>query len=502
MVVCFSVGASSEGVAKKLEKLVDNAKFYTYSDIESIVKDAKLRHINYNRIIISNAIIHDVEEDLRTLNSFIKDYSSNTEIIMLLNGKYENKDEAGTTFLEMFNSPMYACFDLEKTTVKVLSDITTKEILELNEHYKSSIYRVTKENSKIENTSSGNINTNEDTSFSSEMNSNENQDNSSGNLYNYSSNMSETNLTTNKDNYEVSNNSNFSSGVSGLDGNDFSDDLNIDFEEELSLGSFGSSHSDTGFLYEEEEDLKEFKESRSLEDIPKEDQSQGKVNTSFIKPLVQPKMGLEESTVGIQTPVQSLSTNIEIIISPRNYNVSQKVIDMALNCVNLNRMSALVVDLDYKQNDILSYINTSRFYKQGYNVGITNCKVYMEDGVGVISNGYGLSVTESDVSRLLTSKVISQYEKVFVYCPVDCIDVLSMDAILISDISLYVGNCVSSYISISLGLSNRSKVNLEREYNIIKKSKVVLENTKNAKEELKLFSDMVYFTNISWVDRI
>ena len=74
MEVAFSIGPKSLAVINRLKTLADNISFHTYPDIRSMVKEAMLRHISFDRIVFStvllqdqngNLSVEDVEGDLR-----------------------------------------------------------------------------------------------------------------------------------------------------------------------------------------------------------------------------------------------------------------------------------------------------------------------------------------------------------------------------------------------------------------------------------------------------
>ena len=143
MEVAFSIGPKSLAVINRLKTLADNISFHTYPDIRSMVKEAMLRHISFDRIVFStvllqdqngNLSVEDVEGDLRELNEFIKNYSDNTSIVLITN-QGTKELEVTEIFKSMFNSPMYTPVIMSKTTPKNLLEIVTEDITTLKTKY-------------------------------------------------------------------------------------------------------------------------------------------------------------------------------------------------------------------------------------------------------------------------------------------------------------------------------------------------------------------------------
>ena len=515
MVVCFSVGASSVAVASKLEKLVDNAKIFTFNSIPEIVKDATLRHISYNRMIISNAIITNVENDLTELNNFIKNYSSNTEIIILLNDKYDNMDETGELFNRLFNSPMYACFKLSKTTVKILLDLTAKSMLEITEKYKSFNYVISEK--MVENTEVSQVqsNINESTGKSERLVPNSEGNSYSENSGSYVGNDSAFGTNASYGEPEVWNNSNSISEGGPVDSVGYSDSAFSEEELDLSLGEFGSSHSDTGYLCsEDEEELDEiFGNNAGDRQVQENTKPIGVIKTQIV---TEGKEKSYETPMPIREKVQEnskvqdiVNSNISvfdfkksILLCSRSHDISLEIIDTALNIVNTKHESVLIVDLDYRQNTILSYLNSDKMYEQGYNNGIHNIKFYIEDGVAIVSNGYGCKVNPKDVETLFNSVQFGTYENVFVYCPIDCVDCIPDDVLKSLNIRLCVGGNLTTFLAVSNDICNREYVSLNKERYILANCTVEFTRESTTLEDMGLLSQRVFFANGSWVDRV
>ena len=255
-------------------------------------------------------------------------------------------------------------------------------------------------------------------------------------------------------------------------------EIEDDEEDLLSVGDYGEQHSDTGFLDEEEEDddpeLKAFlaskksqpktlteddinedteEEKNDFEDVMPEAEEPRKENISVgihsgtpagawrnttpkkeVKHTVSPKEEIDHKDVK-----PSKQANIDLICGVRGSQSSSAVADEAVDLATSKNAKVLVVDLDYKENGILAFIDTQTFYAKGYSLGISRLRVYTEDNVSVISNGYGSPVTVQEVRRLFSSGIFNKYDEVLIDCPIECLDVLDLELLRKCYILIYRG---------------------------------------------------------------
>ena len=141
MIVCFSIGSKSSNAIVTLKKSLDDVDFISFSTLPELVKETNLRHIRFDRIIISNNIVGNVDKELKDLNDFIKNYSSSTEIVLMLNTNLENYEDVAIKFASLFNSPLYAIVDPGKTTVKVIKSLVKDDIVSISEMYTPSFVK-------------------------------------------------------------------------------------------------------------------------------------------------------------------------------------------------------------------------------------------------------------------------------------------------------------------------------------------------------------------------
>ena len=137
MVVAFSIGDKSQVVINTLKKSADDIDFYTYINIQEMIRESMLRHISFDRIVFSTKILSksDPEGDLRELNEFIKNNSNGTEIVMIIQGKKQEGNSIDEVFINMFNSPMYTPIILEKASPASLLQILKDDITALKTRY-------------------------------------------------------------------------------------------------------------------------------------------------------------------------------------------------------------------------------------------------------------------------------------------------------------------------------------------------------------------------------
>lgn len=504
MVVCLSTGKNSGAIIQRLKSTLDYVDFHTYATVSELIKDATLRHIDFKRIIISNNILEDVEEDLSKLNDFIKNYSSNTEVILMLNKNDDSYIHAEEYFNQIFNSPMYTPVNPEKPTFKTVKEIVASDVVEVQLKYYVKETTESSNSKNLEETSK--LSSSEANSESNSINQGEfginNSVQISANEYGeVTTDSRETSGNENSVKLDTSLNSNFISNGSPSLGEVSGELEDFDFnDEDLSLGEFGSSHSDTGFLDDEDEEKDEelqnfIKEQRELKE--KKVVSDKPAKLEFSKREVH-----EVETENKQVAVQDKSNvNIDLMLSLREANNTQELIDYIMSLVD-NGHSVLLIDADYKSNRVLSFIDSAKFYSQGCEKGIYRRKVYTEDGVGVISNGYGYKLETRDLVELINSSIVSRYDMVYIDCPLDCLSSLDYSLLRRLNIILNPGKNLTDFLSTSKLLTSRENVSLESERYIMSNCLLDLNISESVKEDLRLSRNITLFINGNWMDRV
>ena len=545
MEVAFSIGPKSLAVINRLKTLADNISFHTYPDIRSMVKEAMLRHISFDRIVFStvllqdqngNLSVEDVEGDLRELNEFIKNYSDNTSIVLITN-QGTKELEVTEIFKSMFNSPMYTPVIMSKTTPKNLLEIVTEDITTLKTKYyvldvdkdktivssnesveKKSETETTK--SSIEKKKKGGffsglmggkkkspdvstpvqevkqeaedvVNKVEEaseisTDFSAGPKSvftgfgGESSSNSNSESNNFTKNIFDSQNSSSSDGMES-----FTTGFSDPTGED----------DMLSLGEMGEQHTDTGFLDEEEEENDEELQEyiRNQHHTLEEDKSEEPVAVRQ-EPVYTPPIKAEK-----EEPKKD--TNIDMVLGMHGSGSTSAVVNEAMDLYQSKGAKVLIIDLDYRENGLLSFINVEDFYNKGYSRGISRRRIYNEDGIGILSNGYGTAITSSELLTLLRSGIIRKFDEVLIDCPIECLNIVTKDILKLCNILVFTNIDRSDLLSTSLGLTDRSTVSLDVERFIMKTCIVDCPEGKSLSEEdIDYIRDNCLFANGCWLD--
>lgn len=558
MIVAFSIGKNSAKAISTLKTLADNIDFYSYNSIQDMIKEATLRHISFDRMVFSDAIIKDPESDLGELNEFIKNYSDSTEVVMISRQSGSDK-----VFSQIFNSPMYTPVIMEKTTTSSILDLVRDDILSLRTRYY--VLDVDNKDKAIVSSDKSEEKTEPDDNAPSEeppkkgilsgfkglfrKNSRKQEIvNNSGNVAEAASEAIEsvpedqgkfsagpTGLTPpfgteiDTSGSGVQNNGNENSGFeesgrSTEGGGSFGDDSFFIRSEdlELSVGDYGSQHSDTGFLdQEDEEELRRFAEERdkSLKDeevfdtgeegrcednIQEEYEEVDEYNGSDEEEPQYEECAGEDGDTLFFEPSTGGKTSIDIVVSTRGSHATQLIVDEAVKLVQDHGIDVLIVDLDTSENNVLSYIDVEKFYVQGAFEGINKHRVYEEDGIGVVSNGYGVPVTKKAVSNFFFGRIPSMYDMILVDCPADCLGSLGIDVLKNFNVLLVPGTDISDMMAMSMALTNRDVVDLEVEKYIMSNCNVEFSDgsTSGNEEYVGIVRSTCLFANGSWLDRI
>ena len=552
MVVSFSIGSKSKAVINRLSKTADNVDFYTYITMQELIREATLRHISFDRIVFSSEILNknDPESDLRALNDFIQNFSNQTELVFIIKGT-EDVSNLENLFNNMFNSPLYTPVIMKTANSKVLLELIKEDIVQLKTRY----YTLADKEDRV--LVSGGTGVKQEEPVQQEKSTREGTTEKKkgifGGFFNRQSKKSgvshemenpvkeELNIPTEVEKNSTENSSAFSSGPSSIavgssiqnggkdqvvnsnESNNFSskeivspviepeisteDFGNSNNEDELlSLGDFGEKHSDTGFLDEDdEEELKKFAESQEKEELIDE----SVVNWDTLEENIieeAKKEVIEKPVIKKSTDDNTIKrvgkTHIDLVTGVKGSGVTQEIVDEAVRLAEKENKKVLIVDLDYKENELLSYIDTERFYIEGANNGLEKIRVYSEDGVDIISNGYGELVNTRMLGNLLSGNLIKRYDMVFIDCPTDCLRVFNIDLISMCNILVIVSNTTTDLISTSKELTDRGNVDYDVERYIAENCDVEVVNGKLSNTDLAFVKRVCLFANGNWLLRV
>lgn len=554
MMIAFCAGSSSNRVIEKLSSVVDNITFRTYDNMEELVTEAILRHIDFERIVFTSKFLSNPEDDLRKLQEFLTEYSNNTELVML-----EMLEESGSEkeklFNSFFSSPMYTVVKVKQGSMSIpfLTELVKTDIPTLKVTYGGDVHvndsvvvaksveeQVKKEDTKKSVVSApkkkkvgffgrlfgGKSEESEEDESSSD--STEEVPEPTGNVdesvMNAEPEISSLNQSVMdgvvgdvaKDVIGVEMNFEENSRVedavpvvSGLTGGSVENFSTEDDELGLSIGDYGAAHSDTSFLDDsDEEELENYSSNReednnsSREDVvsPVEDSLPDQVEVDPYEKVFSDdmKQGTTEE-YSFDVPQENYK-NIDIVISNTGSKAIMDIIDSAAKYSD-DGNSVLVVDADNIHHRVLSFIDCNQFYKRDFEYGVDSSRIYVEDGVSFVSNGYGNELSTENLESFLEEEELNRFDIVMVDIPVESIGVLNIGILQKCNILIECGSDVSDLINMSLDLTDRSKVSLEMERYIMSNCDAEMLGGVN-EETIKTAKESCFFANGCWLDNI
>ena len=189
-------------------------------------------------------------------------------------------------------------------------------------------------------------------------------------------------------------------------------------------------------------------------------------------------------------------TQVVVCTGLRGSDVTSSIVQTATDDVSRG-LKVLIVDLDIKANGILGFITDVRdFYSKAVR-GLSSLNVYTDDGIDIISNGYGEDVTLGDVAKLEKSSIFNNYDRVYIDCPLDCLQVIPDRVFKACYIDLYVVADISKYIETSIAFEDRDCVSLQKELHIIDNRELVCEQISD--EDKAYLNDIMLFPYGTWV---
>lgn len=547
MMVAFCAGSSSSRVIEKLSSVVDNVTFRTYDNMEEFVTEAILRHIDFERIVFTSKFLSNPEDDLRKLQEFLTEYSNNTELAMLEMSE-ESGSEKEKLFNSFFSSPMYTVVKVKQGSMSIpfLTELVKTDIPTLKVTYggdvhvndsvvvaKSADEQVKKEDVKksvvsapkkkkvglfgklfggkpeeLEENESSTDSTEEvpeptGNIAESDMNaepeiSSLNQSVVDGVVGNVAENVigAEMNFEENSRVEDVV------PVVGGLVGGSVENFSPEDDELGLSIGDYGAAHSDTSFLDDsDEEELENYSSNREEDNNSARENVVSPVEDSLPDQVeVNPyENDMEQGSYSFDVTPENYK-NIDIIISNTGSKAIVDIIDSAAKYSD-DGNSVLVVDADNIHHRVLSFIDCNQFYKRDFEYGVDSSRIYVEDGVSFVSNGYGNELSTESLESFLEEEELNRFDIVMVDIPVGSIDVLNMGILQNCNILIECGSDVSDLINMSLDLTDRSKVSLEMERYIMHNCDAEMLGGVD-EETIKMAKESCFFANGCWLDNI
>lgn len=520
MRVCFSVGQASSALINQISKSADNVEFSTYPTIRNMIKESTMRHIFYDRIVFSEKILTNPEVELQELNKYITEHSDNTKIVCICQGK---DLLVPNIFNRLFDSPMYTVVLAEKVTNSILLEFVKGDITQLKTKYYSLDVKEAKavtskyaeggtakkgksKKDKQEKTKKkGGFNPlsmffTKNKRNLANQNSIEDVPSNEGNTGNLPSQNSDEQVQemsipstsigmelgeigtySKSDEKEFNTFSN--NGLSDSQPISYNDDIDLNNCEEdfLGIGGFGEQHIDTGFLDEEAE----------LE------------IDNALKGYNEDSLGLFDNVDIVNNEVNNdIKNPYRLVIGERGAGVTSYIVNYSISQASKGK-KVLIVDLDTVKNGILSYIGSDNFYSSGCSNGIHNIRVYSEDNISILSNGYGMGINEWGIDNLLNSSLLSNYDIVFFDCPIDCISHLSKSLVDSCFSMIKVEGNKGSLLGVLSMLTRRDMISAEVEDILFEKSKFDIENKSEFfMKDLSFMRNLCFFSRGDWLSKI
>jgi hypothetical protein len=469
--ILIRIGNNDDRIIDALIREIDNIELSSYPTVDEFLAKTEQQQFVWKRLCVSRDFFGSSDEEVKAnmekLNSYVKGKASNTTIVYLVNGQEkENALKDIDDFNSVFHSPMYTPFiampgsNIVDITAMVKEDLpilkaayyttvleeqfnktTVAEKLgfaNLGQKIKGVTGSSKGEESEtetsseevIDESSESPINSGEvDSAWDSDdfENFGESGENSDGSEWSSPESVSEGNssekITSWEDLTSESENDVVSEGVSETDGVEDSDD-------DFNLSGFGNMHADTGFLGEDEEveSLEELQDGNLEHDT---DYPIGDVNVTSFEDL--------NGTLR--------NSKVEIYVGIRGTGVTSFLVGEALDLVSQGS-NVLIVDLDYDTHGVLSYVDLSAFNNR-------EGKIYREDGVNILSVGFG---SDERISvKAIIEKISQRFNKVFVDCPIEFVSELE-DTLGSCEIFLCCADNIGALMTTQAMLENRKYV--------------------------------------------
>lgn len=527
MKVAFMVGPKGDKIALSINNIADNVEFFIYDTIENMIRESTVRHVFFDRVVFSEKVLGDPNNDLNILNSYLKEYSDKTSVVFICSQESYPSIEI---FNKVFNSPLYTPAILPNVKVSMLIDIVTLDIISVKTKYYTSDVDVVKtfankvvEEPKPEISSvnakpakrglfsrlfGGNKNNSENSSnqFSGEEPSSDERKGANSGMSDELDNSARKDVSSGRkrSNSESGSGSlkndldenrlNLNSSLSEVHGDNLGDEFSQESSnDDLFLGDFGAQHIDTDYL---DEDLEE-EIIKSIESAKTED-NKGSDNDYYDTDYDDVEEGVVEEGDSSVINIGNLP-RVSIISSARGVGSTTFIVDKAISLVE-EGFKVILIDLDYSHNGILSFVDTDGFYKNDADRGISMLRAYEEDGVTIVSNGYGRSISASSLDNLVDEVLnTDSYDYIIFDCPIDCIDCLTSKLVSSCDKIYIVSNGNrGSLLSVIHGVTCSSL-----ETSIFFKSEfIVVNKIPEYRDDIEFLRNTLLFGKEDWLSKV
>lgn len=564
MNVAFFVGEKSDRLINSIKSHTDNVSFFTYRGINDMIRESTMRHIFFDRIVFYEKVMVNPEEELRALNSYVVEYSDNTKIVMVCNRNSTRNVELFSSMFDspLYTPVIVDTLTIKDIVNFVKSDILELKASYYSLDVKKSSAVVGSYAEKgNQNPQSQTVNgksqkkekkglfgglfggkKNKSGNVQNQINAVEDVINAQETVQNGVNQVAENTVKevvsdvsegfkSTMDGFTPRNNSD--SGSSFYEEspvprqyknneleyeNSFESNSGGEDDFDLSVGDLGSKHADTGFLDEEEElelenairrelekqedEVVEYKEG-SAEDDPRDVE----YNYDYSEDEEEEEDGGEDYSYEDEEEEESISEdetldlpNFRIVSGLRGSGVTTYIVDSAVKLSDSGK-KVLIIDLDTKECGVLSLLDIESFYAKRCDCGLNKGKVYSEDGVDILSNGYGVSLNSDILERL--SSLTSKYDVIFVDCPLDNIGVLPIDLIMDGAVMIRARGDKQSLLRIVNTLTSREVMSPEVEDVVFERSKFYFVSKPDTFiEDVNYIKDFCFFGRGNWADKL
>lgn len=522
MKVCFSIGSNSAGVIERVQKSLDSVEFFSYDSVSSLIKESTLRRIYFDRIVFSGKILESYSEDLLNLYNYLADYSPDTTVVLIIS---KEGNELSRLFSDLFNSPLYTSVVANSVSISIVEDFVTSDILTLKHRYggldipgvKEEVPKevqapvVPEKEPKKKGLLKGLFSSNK--KAGADLGAVESAVEGASAVGNAINSVGNNGLETTVAgvaldtvkagasvaselplNNEREGNSFSKKTAPGFGEYDYLDDDNSSDGDGLSISDFGESHEDTGFFDDEDEE-------EVLRDLNKDAGSfQNEEDSQENDDYAYEEEENEYIPAAVDLDYDLGYSGAKLLIGERGVGVTSYIANYSIQLTEVGK-KVLIVDLDYKKNGILSFIDTGAYMKVGQN-GISKMRPFYEDGISVMSNGYGWSVSAEDVNVLI-SNLPTRYDVILFDCPLDCIDLLGTRILNKCDTQIMVAGNRGSVMSTVEGLTDRGVLKPDIEDCLYNSSNfVVVKKIDEYDEDLVFLSESLIFSRNNWLDKL
>lgn len=510
MLVMLSCGKNSNQIVNTVKSQIDNVDFHCYYNVDEFISQSNLRHLAFDRLVFTSKFI-STEKDMGKLCDYVRKELNSVEIVMIVPKGNTSQEEI---FKKYFDSPMYTVMYVDSPTTMCIVDSIKEPIQVVKARYytldkqgnqgskKSKIGAFKGGKKEVQNNSNNSgTNSNENevlptSEKATELPINNAQDYSNATLGNNLENGMSMNVNSSSVDSDKPENSEFQNDVPTLNRDKAfqgENDVSTTDDFDLSIGEYGSQHSDSGFVGDDDlSELEAYAYSKE-ENLQEFDKSEPAHND--IKSVKEDLNPVEKKSEDIRSNSVGILGKYNIVTGLNGSGVTAYVVKRAMAERNKGKKVA-IVDLDTSEHGVLSFIDTTKYYKMGKFRGISGCKPYIEDDISIFSDGYGFTLQESSLHKLVNT-VLLNYDVALFDCPLELLNVISDS--FFKECTVLIGciSDISKLIETSDVLSDRRYVSLKKEIEIANRG--IVANKFIKRDDVNFLKEIMLFPNGCWL---